>query len=167
MDELRIHYFGPGLAGRTSSLRSAREAFPDATAVQTHEQADGRWLEWTCEVGNARLVVTSLNGGVSWERLQTRLRTHAHAVIFVVDSQAPRIETNEEHRDILIVQYGANGPAPLVLQWNKRDLDTALPVAELSRRFNRWRAPEVPSIASRGIGVVEAFRTAISLARQR
>jgi hypothetical protein len=46
---------------------------------------------------------------------------------------------------------------PLVLQYNKRDLEDLLPRAELDQALNSWNRKTFPAIAARGDGVIETF----------
>lgn len=124
-------------------------------------------MQWSVTIENVELTVQSINGGIAWDYVNKRLIGGADALIYVVDSQAERVEANEEKRDQILEQFASTGPVPLVIQWNKRDLPNALPVADLSPRFNAWGAPEFETVATKGIGVLEAFRSAFQLARNR
>ena len=46
---------------------------------------------------------------------------------------------------------------PLVLQYNKQDLDVLIPRAELDRTLNVWGRKAFPAVAARGEGVLETF----------
>ncbi len=48
---------------------------------------------------------------------------------------------------------------PYVIQYNKRDLPNALPVADLRAALNKYNAPDFEAVASQGKGVMEAFKT--------
>jgi signal recognition particle receptor subunit beta len=47
---------------------------------------------------------------------------------------------------------------PLVIQWNKRDMPSALPVQVLERYLNRRRVPSYEAVASNGKGVYATLR---------
>jgi mutual gliding-motility protein MglA len=47
---------------------------------------------------------------------------------------------------------------PFVMQWNKRDLPSALPVQVLDRYLNRRRAPSFEAVAANGQGVFATLR---------
>lgn len=47
---------------------------------------------------------------------------------------------------------------PLVIQWNKRDLPSAVPVPVLDRYLNRRRFPSYEAVASAGKGVYATLR---------
>ena len=48
---------------------------------------------------------------------------------------------------------------PLVMQYNKRDLQNAASLAQLRSELNPYNAPEIESSASEGRGVMEALKT--------
>lgn len=91
-------------------------------------------------------------------------------VVFVADSQQGRAEANLESLDRLINILEAQGnnlaQVPIVLQYNKRDLSTAMPVEDLDALL---RAPwslewsRFEAVANKGIGVFETLK---ELARQ-
>ena len=83
-------------------------------------------------------------------------------MVFVVDSQADRLEENIESMKNLeknLQQQGYNiREVPLVIQYNKRDLPNALPLKELRRHLNLYNAHEVEAAAFEGKGVLESFK---------
>jgi signal recognition particle receptor subunit beta len=50
------------------------------------------------------------------------------------------------------------GNFPFIMQWNKRDMPSALPVNVLDRYLNRRRVPNFEAIASDGKGVFATLR---------
>ena len=63
------------------------------------------------------------------------------------------LETNMRH-------FGKDlGDFPFVIQWNKRDLPGAIPVATLDRYLNRRRVPTFEAAAVTGDGVFSTLRT--------
>jgi signal recognition particle receptor subunit beta len=68
-------------------------------------------------------------------------------VVFVADSQIDRMEANQESMQSLydnMAEYGYDlTKMPFVVQYNKRDLPTAAPVAELQQALNPgWEVTE-------------------------
>ena len=47
---------------------------------------------------------------------------------------------------------------PLVIQWNKRDMPSALPIPVLERYLNRRRVPSFEAVAYQGRGVFATLR---------
>jgi len=47
---------------------------------------------------------------------------------------------------------------PIIMQWNKRDMPSALPVTVLERYLNRRRVPSFEAVACSGTGVYATLR---------
>src|SRR2546427_12082646 len=84
-------------------------------------------------------------------------------VVFVADSQAARMEANLEslrNLDLNLKEQGYDLRAvPYVLQLNKRDLPSALPIEEMKRQLVRKGEPVFEAVASKGTGVFETLKT--------
>lgn len=48
---------------------------------------------------------------------------------------------------------------PIVLEYNKRDLDNIMPVEDLDNKLNPDNYPSFSSIATTGEGIIEVFKT--------
>jgi len=84
-------------------------------------------------------------------------------VVFVADSQAARMEANLESLRNLELNLKEQGYdlriMPYVLQLNKRDLPSALPLEEMKRQLLYKGEPVFEAIASKGNGVFETLKT--------
>jgi len=83
------------------------------------------------------------------------------AIVFVADSQAAMLDANAEsqqslQRNLLANEIGA--AVPMVIQYNKRDLPTALPVSALNSRLNPANLPFFEAVALEGRGVEDTLR---------
>jgi signal recognition particle receptor subunit beta len=85
----------------------------------------------------------------------------------VADSQMERMEANieslENLRENLTEQGYDLDKLPYVIQYNKRDLPSAVGLEELSKALNPTRVPEFEGVATTGVGV---FDTLKALAKQ-
>ena len=87
----------------------------------------------------------------------------ADGIVFVVDSQSEKFEENIQSISELEMNMRqldkdlAN--FPLIMQWNKRDMPSALPIPILERYLNRRRVPSFEAIASDGRGVFATLRS--------
>jgi signal recognition particle receptor subunit beta len=83
-------------------------------------------------------------------------------VVFVADSQEERMDANMEALDNLQENLKEHGydfkKIPYVLQLNKRDLPSALPVPELSRELVKRSEPVFEAVAFQGKGVFETLK---------
>jgi signal recognition particle receptor subunit beta len=83
-------------------------------------------------------------------------------VVFVADSQEERLDANIEALDNLNENLKEQGydfkKIPYVLQFNKRDLPSAMPVEELKRELVRKAEPTFEAVAFQGKGVFETLK---------
>jgi len=77
--------------------------------------------------------------------LETKILDEAHAIVFVVDSQAERFEANVETLNLLEPRLGGR---PYCVQFNKRDYPNAMPRDVLEHHFNRAGAPAFATCAT-------------------
>jgi hypothetical protein len=82
-------------------------------------------------------------------------------VVFVADSQREMINGDMESLKNLMDNLSSYGKKiedlPFVLQYNKRDLRNAAPVAELDAALNSLRVPTFDAVAPTGKGVIETL----------
>jgi len=90
-----------------------------------------------------------------------RIIMNADAIVFVVDSDPGRMEANKQavHTLTHLEQVTAN----IVVQYNKRDLETALPLEVLSKECNPWQARELEAVAAQGLGVLGTSKACLAL----
>jgi CheY-like chemotaxis protein/signal recognition particle receptor subunit beta len=172
----KLVYFGPGLCGKTTNLQWMHEhvAFRvKGQLVSLATEAD-RTLFFDflpVEVApirgmKARVQIYTVPGQVFYETTRRMVLKGADAVVFVADSQEAMLASNLESLESLRRNLIANelDPAlPLVFQYNKRDLKTALPLAVLNARLNPRALPFHEAVAIKGTGVEETVKTALTL----
>lgn len=88
-------------------------------------------------------------------------------VVFVADSQEARMEANNESLQNLDKNLKEQGyelkTVPYVLQFNKRDLPTALPADEMYRQLNFKSEPTFEAVAMNGTGVFDTLKAVAKL----
>jgi len=168
----KIVYYGPGLSGKTTSLKQIHAAVrPDARGQLISLSTEGDrtlffdFLPLRLEQVHGltlRLQLYTVPGQVFYDATRKLVLNGADGVVFVADSQALARDSNAESMGNLESNLAELGIAlrefPLVIQWNKRDLPGILPAAELRRELNRLGAPEFETVASRGEGVLAALQ---------
>lgn len=169
----KIVYVGTGLSGKTTNVQYVYE--------QTAADLRGKFFAGNSEnertlffdflplgVGDVRGYKTrfhlyTIPGQTFYEISQQFILKGVDGVVFVVDSQAERMEANIESFEILNRNLERQGydpnKLPFVFQYNKRDLPSALPVKELEQTFNPGRKPSFEAVASRGDGVMETLQS--------
>jgi signal recognition particle receptor subunit beta len=167
----KIVYYGPGLGGKTTNLQFIYEKTnPDvkgkliSLATETERTLFFDFLP--LELGTIRGFKTRFHlytvpGQVFYDASRKLILKGCDGVIFVSDSQEARMDANVESLRNLEENLKSNGfdmkTMPYVLQLNKRDLPSAVPVAEMSSAEEVYEA-----VATEGKGVFETLK---SLAR--
>lgn len=174
----RVIYYGPGLCGKTTNLRSIHDRVPADSRgrlIELMTETD-RTLFFDfmpVEIGTLRGFrlrshIYSTPGQFFYRASRELILRSADAVIFVADSQPNRREANLESLEDLrcnLRELGfADGEVPMVLQYNKRDIAGAMSVEELRRELNPDGNQDFEAVASRGRGVFTTFRAAARLA---
>jgi hypothetical protein len=104
--------------------------------------------------------------GQSYYRLSRRAVLQGlDGVVFVADSHPRGERANRESLEDLATNLVSTGLSPdqlrrlpRVYQWNKRDLEGAMPVDRLRGQLNPTGAPEFEAVATQGRGVSETLR---------
>jgi len=168
----KLVYYGVGVGGKTTSLQQVHGIFCPRNEVQlvsinTEEDSTLLFDFLPINLGSVggfkvRIQGFTVPGQPKYKQMRKYVLKGADAVVFVVDSQRSRLEENLESlrsmREHLREQAGTSEDIPIIIQYNKRDLDDVLSEAELDRHF-RFRDDVVsfPSVATEGHGVFEAF----------
>jgi signal recognition particle receptor subunit beta len=167
----KIVYYGPGLSGKTTSLKAVHASVrPEARGQLISLSTEGDRtlffdflpLQIQQVHGLAlRLQLYTVPGQVFYDATRKLVLNGADGVVFVADSQPAARDSNAEAMSNLETNLGELGIElehfPLVLQYNKRDLPGVLPVEELRRELNALGAPEFETVASRGEGILAAL----------
>jgi signal recognition particle receptor subunit beta len=168
----KIVYYGPGLSGKTTTLQRIHASVrPDTRGQLISLSTEGDrtlffdFLPLRIEQVRGltlRLQLYTVPGQVFYDATRKLVLNGADGVVFVADSQEAARDSNAEAISNLETNLGELGidlrHFPLVLQYNKRDLPTALPVDELRRELNRLAVPEFETVASRGEGLLAPLR---------
>jgi signal recognition particle receptor subunit beta len=168
----KIVYYGPGLSGKTTNLEKIYDSVPETNRgrmVSMKTQTD-RTLFFDLlplDLGDlqgmkTRLLLYTVPGQVYYNATRKLVLKGVDAVVFVADSAADKMAENRESFANLEANLKAYGmdirTMPLVIQFNKRDLPTAMPIADLNRELNRLNVPWFEAQAANGVGVFETLR---------
>jgi signal recognition particle receptor subunit beta len=168
----KIVYYGPGLCGKTTNLQYIYS--------KTNPELKGKMISLATEsertlffdflplaLGQIRGFRTRFHlytvpGQVFYDASRKLILKGVDGVVFVADSQVERMEANLESLDNLRVNLTDQGydldRIPYVVQYNKRDLPNAAPVAELRRLLNPRGVPDFEACAGVGTGVFETLK---------
>ena len=114
-----------------------------------------------------RFHLYTVPGQVFYDASRKLILKGVDGVVFVGDSQMERMEANIESLDNLRTNLAEQGydldKLPYVVQYNKRDLPNATPVAELEEVLNPTNVPQFEAVATKGNGVFDTLKAVAKL----
>ena len=168
----KIVYYGPGLCGKTTNLQYIYE--------KTNPKNKGKMISLATETDRTlffdflpldlgsirslkvRFHLYTVPGQVFYNASRKLILKGIDGVIFVADSQEARFDANLESIDNLEKNLKEQGydlqKIPYILQLNKRDLPTALPLDTLVKELRIKGEPYFEAVAPKGIGVYETLK---------
>jgi signal recognition particle receptor subunit beta len=169
----KIVYYGIGYCGKTTNLQHVYKSInPNARgemlsiATETERTLFFDFLPLdlgTVHGFRTRFHLYTVPGQILYERTRIAVLNGADGIVFVVDSQAEKFEENVQsiaELEMNMRRIGKDlGNFPFVMQWNKRDMPSALPLMVLERYLNRRRAPSFEAVAADGRGVFATLRS--------
>ncbi len=168
----KLVYYGPGLGGKTTNLEYVySKVNPDTRgkliSLATEQERTLFFDFLPVDLGTIRGFKTRFHlytvpGQVYYNASRRLILKGVDGIVFVADSQAERMDANIAAMQNLyenLADYGYD-PAniPIVLQWNKRDLPTAVPESELQDNLNPDELHSFPAVAVTGEGVFETLK---------
>ena len=173
----KIVYYGPGLCGKTTNLQYVY--------AKTNPDAKGKMISLATETERTlffdflplslgeirgfktRFHLYTVPGQAFYDASRKLILKGVDGVVFVADSQLERMEANLESLENLRVNLAEQGydldRLPYVVQYNKRDLPSAVSVDELHRSLNPKNVPEYPAVAPTGVGVFDTLKSVAKL----
>ena len=168
----KIVYYGPGLGGKTTNIKYVYE--------KTNPNSKGKLISLATETDRTlffdflpldlgeirgfrtRFHLYTVPGQVFYDASRKLILKGVDGIVFVADSQAARMEANLEslrNLDLNLKEQGYELRAtPYVLQLNKRDLPTAVPVERLVSALKVKGEPVFESVATTGAGVFDTLK---------
>lgn len=173
----KIVYYGCGLCGKTTNLQYIYE--------KTNPEAKGKMISLATETERTlffdflplslgeikgfktRFHLYTVPGQIFYDASRKLILKGVDGIVFVVDSQAERMDANIESFENMKDNLREHGydlnSIPYVVQYNKRDLPSAVPVEELKKALNPMNVPDFEAVATKGIGVFETLKAIIKL----
>jgi signal recognition particle receptor subunit beta len=173
----KLVFYGPGLSGKTTSLKKVYESVKPSNRgeLMSLPTESDRTLFFDFlpvrveRVGDysVRLALYTVPGQVFYNATRKLVLQGADGVVFVADSQREAEDANRESLNNLqenLAEQGVDlGRFPMVFQYNKRDLPTAMSVADLRKMLNPRGVPDFETCATSGMGVLDALKASIRL----
>jgi mutual gliding-motility protein MglA len=168
----KIVYYGPGLCGKTTNLQFIHGKIPqngrsDLLSIATETERTLFFDFLPLDLGKVhgftiRFHLYTVPGQILYERTRVAVLNGADGVVFVADGQRDRLADNLQSLRELAHNLTNQGKRllefPLVMQYNKMDMPTALPTPVLDRYLNTIKVPRFEAVAVKGTGVFETLR---------
>lgn len=176
--QIKVVYYGPGLSGKTTNLEKLSQLLDPKRIGElvTLDTTGDRTLffDWIpVDLGqikgfDVKIQLFTVPGQVRYNNTRKKVLQGVDALVFVADSQAEAIDQNryafQNLRENLAEQAIDLEDLPLVIQWNKRDLPTAMEADDLAKRLNLEHYPSINAVAFEGEGVLATLRRVTKLA---
>jgi len=167
----KVVYYGTGLGGKTTNLEHVYSRVNPETkgkmiSLATETERTQFFDFLPIDLGEIRGFKTRFHlytvpGQVYYNASRKLILKNVDGIVFVADSQRERAEANIEAMHNLyenLESYGYDlAEIPFVIQYNKRDLQNAMPVEELRAQLNPNGVPDFEGIAIEGKGVFETL----------
>src|SRR5262245_27804612 len=168
----KVVYYGPGFCGKTTNLQLLHDRLDPKTVgnlVNLSTQTD-RTIYFDLlpvELGEIkgyriRFQLATVPGQTAFNETRKLVLKGADGIVFVVDSRWASLPKNQESWQNLKDNLKANGLSfetiPIVIQYNKRDLDDILSVEAMQEALVFSSYPSVEAVASAGRGITETFK---------
>jgi len=169
---VKLVYYGPALSGKTSNLRAVHWLGTSNACgeLMTLETQNDRTLFFdmlpiTVSSGSGlkvRLKLFTVPGQVMHNATRRLVLQGTDGVAFIADSQRSEADANREAFLNLKRNLEENGidpeRIPIIIQFNKRDMDNIRTDEELEIIAQRSREPIYKAVATRGYGVMQTLR---------
>ena len=168
----KIVYYGAGLGGKTTNLQWIFD--------QTVGKTGGKMISLATETDRTlffdflpldlgtvrgfktRFHLYTVPGQVFYDASRKLILRGVDGVVFVADSQEERMDANFEALENLQENLQDHNydflKVPYILQLNKRDLPSALPVDQLKQALSKKDEPTLEAVAYKGVGVFETLK---------
>lgn len=177
----KLLYYGPAQSGKTTNLLRLHDLLsPELKGeMMTLETQDDRTLFFDLlplgfRAPSGLLIkfrLFTVPGQVAHDGTRKAVLSRADGVVFVADSDQAQETNNAESFQTLADNCSRVGldfeHLPLVVQFNKRDLPTAVPEAEIRERWSAAPWPLIFASALRGEGVEASFEALLRATYRR
>jgi len=174
----KVVYYGPAMSGKTTNLQQLHKLFsPDARGrLMSLETQHDRTLffdllpiQYRTPSGlSVKLKLYTVPGQVVHNSTRKAVLAGADAVAFIADSQRSQALSNSISFKNLKENLKLNGldfeKMPIVVQFNKRDMQDIKPTDEIRRDWGTSRFPTFVATAIGNEGIFETFECLLRMA---
>ncbi len=169
---VKLVYYGPALSGKTTNLRAIHwlgtsSACGDLMTLETQNDRtlffDMLPITVSSNSGlNVRLKLFTVPGQVMHNATRRLVLQGTDGVAFIADSRRSEADANRESFLNLKRNLAENGidpeRIPIIIQFNKRDMEDIRSDEELEAIAMQSREPIYKAVATRGYGVMQTLR---------
>jgi len=174
--QFKVVYYGPGLGGKTTNLEQIHKKSNPShrgklVSLNTESERTLFFDLLPVDLGkfrgyDVRLHLCTVPGQIAFDQTRRLVLRNVDGIVFVVDSQRDRLDDNiASLRNLeanLVLQGDDPSRMPLVVQYNKRDLPTALDLPAMRVALGVPNGvPEISSSAVKGDGVFDTFKAIV------
>lgn len=177
----KIVYYGTGLGGKTTNLKYIYSQLAPSTrtdlislATETERTLFFDFLGLNLgkvQGFTTRFSLYTVPGQVEYDASRKLILNGADGIIFVADSDVLRQRDNIESLQNMMDNLGEYGltldTMPWILQYNKRDISSAMPVDRMERDLNIRSVPSFEAVAAEGLGVFATLKAVSKLILNR
>lgn len=180
--ECKIVYYGPGRGGKTTNLEFIHKAgkkYVSSEMVSINTKGDRTLFFDFLPIGigkvkgyDVKVQLYTVPGQTKYNSTRKMVLKNVDGIVFVADSLEIRRKANmlslKNLQDNLKDQNLSIFKIPLVIQYNKRDLNEQgiplLPVELMEKELNeKLKCPSFSASALKGIGVADTLKKCLSL----
>ncbi|MBS3762729.1 MAG: GTPase domain-containing protein [Planctomycetes bacterium] len=176
----KIVYYGPGLSGKTANLNYLHDhlktEYRGRLVSLSVKGGEGQQIDLLpVKFGSIRGFDVTYNlctvpGQAFFNQTRKLVLKGTDGVVFVADSRQTRMAANVDSLQNLQENLEAHDirleHVPHVMQYNQRDRDNTLPVAELRAKLNMHGVLEFEASTETGEGVMETLKAVVQIVRE-
>ena len=170
----KIVYYGTGMGGKTTNLEFIHKQVPPhvrgemvslATPTERTLYFDFLSLDLGSVQGfKTKFALYTVPGQVEYNASRKLILNGVDGIVFVADSQREKWQENIDSLANMVenlAEYNLSlEDVPWVLQYNKRDMPSAVGVEDMQRALNRAGVPAFQAVATQGLGVFDTLKAA-------
>lgn len=169
---VKIVYYGPGMSGKTTNLQVIyKKVLPEfrskLTSLSTENERTIFFDFLPIELGkikgfNIKVQLYTVPGQVYYNAVRKLVLRGVDGLVFVADSSPDKLKENIEslknlEENLLGYKYKRED-IPMMMQYNKRDLDNVLSIEEMHQYVNIYNLPWNEAMANKGVGVFDSLK---------
>jgi signal recognition particle receptor subunit beta len=179
--QCKVVYYGTGLGGKTTNLEFIHKQMPpqvrgDMVSLATPTERTLYFDFLSLDLGSVqgfktKFALYTVPGQEEYNASRKLILNGVDGIVFVADSQREKWQENIDslrNMEENLAEYGKSlDEVPWVLQYNKRDMPTAVSVEHLQQALNQRGVPAFQAIAYQGHGVFDTLKSVAKVVLNR